>query len=501
MPSHTQTQTLTQRHPTPAITTLPSSSSPITKITTPLRPDGRGFPSLYPITAPLHQQYTWEQVATHNTIDSCWVYSYNTVYDITEWLDRHPGGRDILLMSAGRDVTDLMTSYHPFTDKPAAILAKYAIGQVSTTEFPQYQRDSGFYAEVRAEAARYFAENKLDDKDPTPGLMRLAGMAVVAALSFGALIAWGGSLPLAVRLVAAVVFGVCQALPLLHCMHDSSHMSIGHTPSHWYWIGRLTMDWFAGASITSWHHQHTLGHHVYTNVMGIDPDLPATKVGDIRRVCKQQGWSWQYGFQHIYLCILYGVLAIKFRIQDVTGTLLSKENGMIRVNDNMGLTESVGQVATKLFWFVWRFVLPLYYCKLNSITEFLVLSFIAELVTGYYLTFNFQVSHVSPPADFPSYENQPQFACEWAPSQLLTTVDYAHGSPIAAFLCGALNYQSVHHLFPCVSQYHYPALSGVVQKVAKKWGVRYNYVGTFWQAVKLHLQHLQEMGVEEVHKY
>ena len=60
--------------------------------------------------------------------------------------------------------------------------------------------------------------------------MRLAGMAAVAALSFGALIAWGGTLPLALRLLAAVIFGVCQALPLLHCMHDSSHMSIATHP-------------------------------------------------------------------------------------------------------------------------------------------------------------------------------------------------------------------------------------------------------------------------------
>ena len=62
-----------------------------------------------------------------------------------------------------------MTSYHPFSERPQAVLAKYAIGEVVTTEFPQYQRDSGFYAEVRAEAARYFAESKLDTKDPVPG--------------------------------------------------------------------------------------------------------------------------------------------------------------------------------------------------------------------------------------------------------------------------------------------------------------------------------------------
>jgi fatty acid desaturase len=33
-----------------------------------------------------------------------------------------------------------------------------------------------------------------------------------------------------------------------------------------------------------------------------------------------------------------------------------------------------------------------------------------------------------------------------------TGLDYGHGSTIATFLSGALNYQIEHHLFPCVSQ-------------------------------------------------
>ena len=502
------TQTMTQRR---SATTLPPTSLP-TKITVPLRPDGRGFPSLpHPPSAlrpntphiPHHpsptRTYTWEEVASHNTVDSCWVYSRTSVYDLTEWLDRHPGGRDVLLLTAGRDVTDLLPSYHPFTDRPQQVLSKYYIGELSTTEFPQYRPDSGFYADCRAEVARYFTQRGIDSKDPSAGLTRLAGMALVGALAFGALLAGGGSLPLPLRLLAAVVFGVCQALPLLHCMHDASHLALGRSPSTWYWVGRLTMDWFAGASMASWHHQHVLGHHLYTNVMGVDPDLPASKVGDIRRVCGKQSWAWVYGFQHVYLCVLYGVLAIKFRIQDLTDTWYAQANGMIRVNDP-GLTDKVGQLVSKAFWVTWRFVLPLMYAGLGSWTEFLALSVLAELTTGWYLTFNFQVSHVSPEADFPDGERA-QFECEWAPAQLQTTVDYAHGDALATFLCGALNYQSVHHLFPCVSQYHYPALAPIVQRVAKKWGVRYNYVGSFWQAVKLHLQHLQQMGVEDVHHH
>ena len=494
------TQTITQRRPTAQLAPSSTPSPPFSKPFTALRPDGRGFPCLYPPTpsaTPL-PSYTWEQVASHCSADSCWVYSGSSVYDITEWLDRHPGGRDALLLCAGRDVTDLLPSYHPFTDSPQLVLAKYRIGHLQTSEFPQYRPDSGFYRDVRTEVARYFKDSGLNSKAPLPGLLRLAGMAVVAALAFAALIAWGGTLPLPLRVVAAVVFGVCQALPLLHCMHDASHLAIGRSPGWWYWVGRLTMDWFAGASIASWHHQHILGHHVYTNVMGVDPDLPATREGDIRRVCEKQTWAAVYAWQHVYLCVLYGALALKFRIQDLTGTLWAGENGMIRVNDP-GLGEKVGQLVTKACWVGWRWVLPLVYAGVEW-RQFVALSLLAELVTGWYLTFNFQVSHVSVGVAFPDGEVA-GFGEEWGAAQLQTTVDYAHGDAVATFLCGALNYQSVHHLFPCVSQYHYPALAPIVKRVAEKWGVRYNYVGSFGTAVGLHIEHLRLMGVKALHEH
>jgi len=486
------TQTLTQRVAAKAAAQSTSS------VAVPMRPDGRGFPCLTPPT-PGVKQYTWEEVATHTTPESCWVYAENKVYDITDWLDRHPGGRDILLLSAGRDVTDLLVSYHPFSDKPQQVLAKYEIGEVSTTEFPQYERDSGFYADLRKEVGEYFKRNRFNPKNPVPGLLRLSGMFLIAAITYYCMTVLSGSLSFGVRLLCAIIFGVCQALPLLHCMHDASHLAIGSSPSWWYLIGRFTMDWFAGASINSWHHQHILGHHVYTNVMGVDPDLPMVKEGDLRRVSKWQKWSEVYQFQHIYLSILYGLLAIKFRIQDITGTLRGVDNGMVRMNPQ-SFGEVAGQVTSKICWVIWRFVLPLYFGYINNMTEFIILSLIAETVTGYYLTFNFQVSHVSPVADFPEYE-KPKFSYEWAPSQLLSTVDYAHDSPLATFLCGALNYQSIHHLFPCVSQYYYPELAPIVQKVAKKYGIRYNYVGTFTQALKLHMQHLQTMGVQDMHHH
>ncbi|GAV01754.1 hypothetical protein RvY_12413 [Ramazzottius varieornatus] len=454
----------------------------------------RGFPVTTPLIAGL-KCFTWEEVGQHNSQESCWCYINNKVYDITTWLDRHPGGKKVLLLAAGRDCTDLFISYHPFTEKPAQLLAKYCIGQVTTTEFPQYQPDSGFYKEVRQKVAEYFKENKLVSKDAKPGLVRLGFILLVAALAYSLLVYDGGSLSWSIKLLAAIVFGVAQSLCLMHAMHDASHSAIGPNETWWNFVGKFCLDWFAGASINSWHNQHILGHHIYTNVMGVDPDLPVEKEGDIRRVCWQQKWAPAYRFQHVYLCVLYGFLALKFRIQDITSTIIDHSNGNIRVND-LGWKETTGQILSKLVWLSWRFILPVTVFHVAPL-PFLCLFLLIEFVTGYFLTFNFQVSHISPLAEFPDGQGA-SFVNEWAQSQLKTTVDYAYHSWLTTFLTGALNYQSVHHLFPSVSQYHYPAIAPIVKQVAEKWQVPINYLDTFSEAVAMHLKHLQAMGVHEV---
>ncbi len=60
------------------------------------------------------------------------------------------------------------------------------------------------------------------------------------------------------------------------------------------------------------------------SVIGADPDLPVKPTGDMRRVMSRQSWLPMYQFQHIYLLVLYGLLAIKFRIQDVTDTFMGE---------------------------------------------------------------------------------------------------------------------------------------------------------------------------------
>lgn len=43
-----------------------------------------------------------EEVAKHNSRDSCWVIVSSNVYDVTDFLDNHPGGANVILRYAGQ---------------------------------------------------------------------------------------------------------------------------------------------------------------------------------------------------------------------------------------------------------------------------------------------------------------------------------------------------------------------------------------------------------------
>jgi len=65
-------------------------------------------------------EFTLEDVSKHSTPEDCWLVVDNTVWDLTKFLNVHPGGRGILLPYAGKDATEVFYSLHN-----AAVLDKY----------------------------------------------------------------------------------------------------------------------------------------------------------------------------------------------------------------------------------------------------------------------------------------------------------------------------------------------------------------------------------------
>ena len=53
-------------------------------------------------------ELTAAEVQSHNTAESCYVTLGSKVYDVTSFIDDHPGGGDLILEYAGKDVRDIM---------------------------------------------------------------------------------------------------------------------------------------------------------------------------------------------------------------------------------------------------------------------------------------------------------------------------------------------------------------------------------------------------------
>lgn len=56
---------------------------------------------------------TGEEIAKHNSGESCWVIVHGKAYDVTEFLPEHPGGSKIILKYAGKDATEEYEPIHP----------------------------------------------------------------------------------------------------------------------------------------------------------------------------------------------------------------------------------------------------------------------------------------------------------------------------------------------------------------------------------------------------
>lgn len=54
-----------------------------------------------------------DQVKSHNKKDDCWVIIHDKIYDVTDFLNEHPGGSAIILKYAGKDATKAFDPIHP----------------------------------------------------------------------------------------------------------------------------------------------------------------------------------------------------------------------------------------------------------------------------------------------------------------------------------------------------------------------------------------------------
>ncbi|KAJ3115945.1 hypothetical protein HDU96_010807 [Phlyctochytrium bullatum] len=109
-----------------------------TAATLPSPPPSEGSAS--PVAAPAAEEQApvrWiamEEVKMHESETDCWIVVGGKVYDVTGFLDDHPGGAQSILLATGQDATDEFESIH--SQKAHEMLAAYYIGHLSADSKP-----------------------------------------------------------------------------------------------------------------------------------------------------------------------------------------------------------------------------------------------------------------------------------------------------------------------------------------------------------------------------
>ncbi|OCK76209.1 cytochrome b5 [Lepidopterella palustris CBS 459.81] len=78
------------------------------------------------------RDYTYSQVASHNTKDDLFIIINDQVYDVSKFVYEHPGGEEVLADVAGRDATDEFGSVG-HSEQAKAILETLMVGKLKKT--------------------------------------------------------------------------------------------------------------------------------------------------------------------------------------------------------------------------------------------------------------------------------------------------------------------------------------------------------------------------------
>lgn len=377
----------------------------------------------------------------------------NKEYDLTPFLDKHPGGAQLLLLARERygDCTFAFESHHANFRKVRAMLAKYFVRDYvpgpGGRPGPDLTDGTSFYDVLRDRVHAYLStfprtSDGRVDVGPPPVARYFYFVCLFAYLVLLYLACTKGSILLAV--LQGMVGGLIGGF---------GH-SFVHSPRYRHWA-YFSLD-ILGLFSESWVDEHLLRHHVYTNTTfdnhfeGTDPFLKVDP--RVKRHWLQKGANYYWP-----LVLWFGVFGNY--AHNFTQVFVTREETF-----NRGI----------LFWPVMVGV----WCHLaGSIAQGLKLWFITHGVLGlYYFTIALANHNQEENWDVKGINHKLNEKKDWAEYQLIVNCDIGRNLSFwesTRFLW--LNYHGIHHMFPVVDAYHHPKLQEFLIELTEERGLKYHY--------------------------
>ncbi|HWU86405.1 MAG TPA: acyl-CoA desaturase [Kofleriaceae bacterium] len=268
--------------------------------------------------------------------------------------------------------------------------------------------------------------------------------------------------------IAALLISTCGCLGMSTSAHTSSHYCTSNSRPLNRFLTFFGFPFFFGVSATYWWHKHCVVHHPVPNLIGEDDDIDLSPFFAITE--SGDGRTRRLFYRLQWLLVPLALALNEFNIQRSGWLFLTK-----RLRDPKQRRPihwlDLGTLA--LHWATWVFVPMLFFSPLSVIGFYAL----RMALMGFAMFVGFAPAHF--PAEAVAAVSTEKSA-DFILRQTATTVNFRTG-PLGALLCGGVEYQIEHHLFPSISPRHYPELSKIVEAYCREHGYPYRTLG-WWEA-------------------
>ncbi len=284
-------------------------------------------------------------------------------------------------------------------------------------------------------------------------------------------------------------------------------MEIGHTVLHGVYdkipgngkFSSKTFSWDTPIHEESWRHGHNICHHHYTNVAGKDPDInfgPA-------RLTEQTPHNRFHWLQFPFL--------ISFLAPNLTFCMNLHLTGVNQIyfGDHEGKREKDGKRyswqqikhahATALKKYIPYYLKNYVFFPLlawSSFWKVLLGNWMAETLRDLYCSATIYCGHVGEDVADYAADTRAQGKGEWYAMQVEATNNFKVSRPLS-ILCGGLDLQIEHHLFPRLPPQRLRQISAEVEAVCIAHGVPYR-MESWWSTLKKALAHMRNLSADEL---
>ena len=348
---------------------------------------------------------------------------------------------------------------------------------------PNFQPMSEFSSRLNARAGRYLSRSKTGRFAGYGQWFRSCLLLLFCAAVYGLLYV---ELSYWLVLMSAAVLGAGIYTLVATVCHDAAHGSFATSRR----VNGICL--FAGFSLIGvsgklWAERHLRLHHMYPNVAGTDIDADGSS---LLRLSPSRPWRAWHKFQCWYAVFLYAlVLPHLAFVGDFEHLRKARRNWPGKFSGVWPMAEFA---ASKIIHICLIVMMPLFMSD-HGIFQ----------VLGYYVVFASSASllfvainvgsHISDEAEFFDPDEDGALPLDWAHHQIRTSVDWAPTSRLAIALTGGANAPCAHHLFPRIAHPNNRALSRMVIRTAREFGVSLNILAP-WEVVRTHMAHLYKMS-------